>query len=83
MKLPRDLSGKELARLLARRGYAVTRQKGSHMRLTRAAAGARPEHNITIPDHAELRVGTLAAILDDVAAAEGMTRDALMEILLG
>jgi len=34
MKLPRDLSGEALARLLRRYGYEVTRQAGSHIRLT-------------------------------------------------
>jgi predicted RNA binding protein YcfA (HicA-like mRNA interferase family) len=34
MKLPRDLSGAELAKALAQLGYRVTRQTGSHLRLT-------------------------------------------------
>jgi len=54
VKLPRDLSGRDLARLLGRLGYAVTRQTGSHMRLTTQAGG---EHHLTIPDHDSLRLG--------------------------
>jgi predicted RNA binding protein YcfA (HicA-like mRNA interferase family) len=34
MRLPRDLGGEELAVLLRRYGYEVTRQTGSHVRLT-------------------------------------------------
>jgi len=34
MKLPRDLSGDDLAAVLRKLGYQVTRQTGSHMRLT-------------------------------------------------
>ena len=34
MRLPRDLSGEALADMLGRYGYEVTRQTGSHMRLT-------------------------------------------------
>ena len=35
MKLPRDLSGKEVARLMVRHyGYRVPRTKGSHMTVT-------------------------------------------------
>ena len=34
MKLPRDISGADLARALTSLGYAVTRQTGSHMRLS-------------------------------------------------
>ena len=36
MRLPRDLSGRDLARRLKRQyGYRVTRTKGSHMTATR------------------------------------------------
>lgn len=66
MKLPRDLSGLDLARAMGRVGYRITRQTGSHVRLTLAAA---PEHHVTIPAHQPLKVGTLAAIL-----AEACTR---------
>jgi len=39
------------------------------------------EHSITIPDHDSLRVGTLGAILTDVALHFEMTRDELVEQL--
>ena len=65
MKLPRDLSGVELARTLERIGYRVTRQTGSHLRLS---TDSPSQHHITIPAHDPLKVGTLAAILADVAA---------------
>ncbi len=64
MRLPRDLSGEELAKQLGKLGYQVTHQTGSHMRLTRGGDG---KHHITIPKHAFLRVGTLNNILKDVA----------------
>ena len=80
MRLPRDLSGDDLARALRRFGYTVTRQTGSHMRLTTVESG---EHHITIPRHDALRLGTLAAILADVAAHLGLTRDELLRALLG
>jgi len=34
MKLPRDISGEELASLLTKYGYKVTRQTDSHLGLT-------------------------------------------------
>jgi predicted RNA binding protein YcfA (HicA-like mRNA interferase family) len=34
MRLPRDLSGSGLAHSLRKLGYSVTRQTGSHLRLT-------------------------------------------------
>jgi predicted RNA binding protein YcfA (HicA-like mRNA interferase family) len=65
LKLPRDLRGEELASLLRRYGYEITRQTGSHLRLT--SRSKKSEHHITIPRHKELRIGTLSAILSDVA----------------
>jgi predicted RNA binding protein YcfA (HicA-like mRNA interferase family) len=80
MRLPRDLSGDQLAVLLRRYGYEVTRQTGSHMRLTTTREG---EHHVTIPRHDSLRVGTLSAILSDVAEHLGIPRQALLEALFG
>jgi len=79
MRLPRDLGGEELAVLLRQYGYEVTRQTGSHMRLTTLQGG---EHHITIPRHKPLRVGTLSAILKDVAQHFGIEREVLIRSLL-
>jgi len=79
MRLPRDLGGVELAGLLQQYGYAITRQTGSHIRLTTLIGG---EHHVTIPAHKPLRVGTLNAILRDVAEHLDMNRDVLLETLL-
>lgn len=57
MRLPRDVSGDELAQALQTFGYRVSRQTGSHVRLTTVERG---EHHVTIPRHRSLRVGTLA-----------------------
>lgn len=65
MKLPRNLNGDELARLLGKYGYKTTRQTGSHMRLTSSSKG--PEHHLTIPRHSPLKVGTMSGILKDIA----------------
>lgn len=78
MRLPRDLSGRELARLLRRYGYAMTREIGSHLRLTTQQGG---QHHVTIPDHDALRVGTLAGILTDVAEHLGVDRRELAQQL--
>jgi predicted RNA binding protein YcfA (HicA-like mRNA interferase family) len=40
MKLPRDVSGDDLVKALRVLGYAVTRQTGSHYRITTARAGS-------------------------------------------
>ncbi len=80
MRLPRDMGGEELAVLLRQYGYEVTRQTGSHLRLTTLRGG---EHHVTIPRHQSFRVGTLNAILKDVAQHFEMERDELIASLLG
>jgi predicted RNA binding protein YcfA (HicA-like mRNA interferase family) len=77
LKLPRDLAGEELASLLDRFGYEVTRQTGSHLRLTSNLKGR--EHHVTVPAHRNLKVGTLASILADVARYLEMDKDELAE----
>ena len=81
MKLPRDLSGEELAKSLRRYGYELTRQTGSHMRVTSKSKGR--EHHVTIPAHKQLRVGILAEILSDVASYLDLTREQLAQKLFG
>ena len=80
MRLPRDVAGEELASLLSQYGYEVTRQTGSHMRLTTTQEG---EHHVTVPRHGSLRVGTLNAILRDVAEHLAIPRQTLVERLFG
>jgi predicted RNA binding protein YcfA (HicA-like mRNA interferase family) len=72
MRLPRDITGTELAVALKALGYECTRQTGSHMRMTTMEHG---EHHVTIPRHNPLRVGTLSAILGDLAEHFLTTRD--------
>ena len=79
MRLPRDMSGEQLGIAIGRLGYQVTRQTGSHLRLTTTAPS---EHHFTNPKHDSLQVGPLAAILRDVAAFHGMSRHELLDRLL-
>ncbi len=80
MRLPRNLSGDDLAKLLRVYGYEITRQRGSHMRLTTRRNG---EHHLTIPRHDPLRVGTLNGIIKDLAEHLEIDRDELMAELFG
>lgn len=77
MKLPRDMDAAELIKALARLGYKPVRQSGNHIRLQ----CDDPVHALTIPNHRPLRVGTLAAIITEVAAQQKMDRDALIRLL--
>lgn len=55
-KLP-HVSGAEAVRALERVGFVVIRQRGSHVVLRRGSAGC------VVPNHREIKVGTLAGVL--------------------
>ncbi len=78
MRIPRDLSAQDLITALKKYGYEVTRQKGSHVRLTTNEEG---EHHITVPMHKSLRIGTLAGIIGDVAGHFHIPREELLRRL--
>jgi predicted RNA binding protein YcfA (HicA-like mRNA interferase family) len=80
MKLPRDLSGQDLAKALRKLGYRITRQTSSHIRLTTQRQG---EHHVTIPDRDVLRVGTLGGILGAIGRHHRLSRDQLNKLLFG
>ena len=80
MKLPRDLSGNEVAKLLARHyGYRVTRTKGSHMMLTLTVDSNR--HTVTVPRHRNVHIGTLDAIIANIAAFLDLSKREVFETL--
>lgn len=79
MKVPRDISGQELLKLLKRKfGYEQTRQVGSHIRITTQENG---EHHISIPNHNPIKIGTLNGILSDVAEHFLISKDMVATIL--
>ncbi|MDJ0574420.1 MAG: type II toxin-antitoxin system HicA family toxin [Xenococcaceae cyanobacterium MO_234.B1] len=78
MKLPRDLSGEDLIKALSRLDYEMTRQTGSHIRLTTQRNG---EHHITVPAHDPIKIGTLNAIFRGINEHTGLSRDELIKIL--
>lgn len=80
MKIPRDISGPDLIKYLKQFGYSVTRQSGSHIRLTSNQNG---EHHITIPNHNPLKIGTLSAILSDIAIHLSKTKEEIVIELFG
>jgi predicted RNA binding protein YcfA (HicA-like mRNA interferase family) len=64
VRLPRDLAPDDLIRALGIYGYRVTRQSGSHIRITTQQGG---EHHEVIPKHKALKIGTLQSILASIA----------------
>ena len=75
-RLPRDIGGESLIRKLSTYGYTISRQTGSHIRLTRTTEKGR--HHVTVPRHSSLRVGTLNNILSDVAQHLGRSKGDLV-----
>jgi len=63
--IPRNLTGAGLVKLLSKYGYVVTRQTGSHLRLTSTRSGS--EQHLTVPNHSPLKLGTLNNILNDLS----------------
>lgn len=72
-KLP-VLSGKDVVKAFARVGYAVDHQTGSHMILRHKDS---PHRRLTIPNHREISVGTLRAIIRQA----GLSREEFEELM--
>ena len=79
MRLPRNISADDLIKALHRYGYQVTRQTGSHVRLTRSTEDK--EFHLTIPKHNPLRLGTLNNILKDLSVQLELEKHELIEVL--
>jgi predicted RNA binding protein YcfA (HicA-like mRNA interferase family) len=79
VKLPRDLSGRDLIKVLCRDwGYRQVHQVGSHVILETES----PAHQrVAVPDQKVLRVGTLNALLRLVAEHKGVKREELLRSL--
>ena len=80
MRVPRQWSVADLKKALTALGYEETRQTGSHIRMTTTMRG---EHHVTVPDHKVLPLGTLKAILRDVARHFETSSDEILARLLG
>ena len=79
MRLPRNISGDDLIKALSKYGYEVTRQTGSHARLTKTTKGK--SFHLTIPKHSPMRVGTLNHILNELSAQLKVDKPKLIESL--
>jgi len=57
VKLPRDLAGADTMKALRRLGFSVTRQEGSHIRMSKGAT------HVTVPNHKTVLSKTLQSVL--------------------
>ena len=78
MKIPRNISGGQMAKLLEVYGYKVTRQIGSHIRLTTQKNG---DHHITVPLHKAIHIGTLNNILKAISDHLEIDKETLVDEL--
>ena len=68
-----NISGKEAVKAFGKAGWQVMGQVGSHVVMTKAGERA----NLSIPQHKELSVGTLRALI----RAAGLSVDEFLELL--
>ena len=78
MKLPRGVSGERLVHALEKLGYTKIRQKGSHIRLFHQTATI---HSISVPLHDPLKIGTFHGILIEVAQAQSISVQDILDLL--
>jgi predicted RNA binding protein YcfA (HicA-like mRNA interferase family) len=57
----RVLSGRQVCAILAKHGFEQVRQKGSHLIMQKKEGGTTI--TVPVPDHDELRIGTLLGII--------------------
>ena len=57
----RVLSGREVCRILAAHGFVEVRRRGSHIAMQRV--GPQSTVTVPVPNHRELRTGTLLSII--------------------
>ena len=57
----RTLSGKEVCAILKKHGFEQVRQRGSHIIMQKQVPGSTI--TVPVPDHKELRIGTLLPII--------------------
>ena len=63
------LSGKDVCKILEHHGFVQVRQRGSHVVMQKITENTTI--TIPVPDHKELRIGTLQAIIRQSGLAKG------------
>lgn len=66
----RVLAGREVCAMLARHGFVEVRRRGSHIVMQRRAGGTTT--TVPVPDHDELRTGTLLSIIRQSGLARSL-----------
>lgn len=72
-KLPTDLSGRQVLAALEQAGFVLRRRRRNHMILRRD----HPYSRVVVPDHKQIRAGTLRQIIREA----GLTVEEFVELL--
>jgi len=78
MKIPRNLDGSQLVKILKKVGYEKIHQTGSHIIIRTEQNG---ENTQSVPNHKPLRIGTLDSILGEVAEHLSLKKSDLVKQL--
>ena len=65
----RVLSGKKVCAILVRHGFREVRRRGSHIVMQRSSSAETV--TVPVPDHAEIRIGTLQSIIRQSGVRRG------------
>lgn len=65
----RVLSGREVCQILTQHGFVEVRRRGSHIVMQRRTA--TDTVTVPVPDHREIRLGTLQSIIRQSGIARG------------
>lgn len=66
----RRLSGREVCKILEAHGFVSVRQRGSHVVMQKRSDETTT--TVPVPDHAELKTGTLASIIRQCGLARSL-----------
>ena len=66
----RVLSGREVCQILTAQGFSAVRQRGSHIVMQKRDGTTTT--TVPVPDHAELKMGTLTSIIRQSGVARGL-----------
>lgn len=66
----RVLSGRDVCKILEAEGFTQVRQRGSHIVMQRRVENTTT--TVPVPDHKELKVGTLTSIIRQSGLARSM-----------
>ncbi len=77
MKIPRDLSGRDVVKALCRHWeYRQVHQEGSHIILETLTPARQ---RVVVQDHRHVRIGTLNSILRQVSAHKKVSKQEVLD----